>query len=263
MILNDVIEVILNSLKQDNRVQAIFLKGSIGRGEQDEHSDIDLYCLVNEEDVEEFLHSRVNHLKSYNKLLFYDDIFIVAPQIIAVYENLVHVDMYTVTERTYIERDFMKVLFDPNNNLDKFTQNQNLKLSDQEFQDAVDDVAWFLFQYKKSSDRGNDIWAVSMLHHVMTHLSKVLLHRYNPNRAQLGMKTIESSLPEGILKVIKQVYETMTNKHKHAVQLICDMLASETEWVLSRVSDPEKISPFWERMISSFPQKNTSVNLRN
>jgi predicted nucleotidyltransferase len=259
MILNDVIEVILNSLKQDNRVQAVFLKGSVGRGEQDEHSDIDLYCLVNEEDAEEFLQNRVQHLEAYNKLFFYDDIFIVAHQIIAVYENLVHVDMYTVTERTYIEKDFMKVLFDPQNKLDKFTQNQNLKLSDQEFQDAVDDVAWFLFQYKKSSGRGNDIWSVNMLHHVMTHLSRVLLHRYNPNRAQLGMKTSESSLPEAVVHIIKQVYENITPKnHKHAVQFICELLSSETEWVFSRVSDPDKIKPLWDRMISSFHQNKTT-----
>jgi predicted nucleotidyltransferase len=46
MILDDVIEAIVNSLKKDKRVESIFLKGSIGRGEQDEHSDIDLYCLL-------------------------------------------------------------------------------------------------------------------------------------------------------------------------------------------------------------------------
>jgi predicted nucleotidyltransferase len=51
MILEDAIAVISNSLQLDKRVQSIFLKGSIGRGEQDEYSDIDMYCLVNEEDV--------------------------------------------------------------------------------------------------------------------------------------------------------------------------------------------------------------------
>ena len=54
MILEDAIAAISNSLQQDKRVQSIFLKGSIGRCEQDEFSDIDMYCLVNEEDVEEF-----------------------------------------------------------------------------------------------------------------------------------------------------------------------------------------------------------------
>lgn len=59
MILEDAVLAISNSLKQDKRVQSIFIKGSIGRGEQDEYSDIDMYCLVNDEDVEEFKQSRI------------------------------------------------------------------------------------------------------------------------------------------------------------------------------------------------------------
>lgn len=251
MILEDAVETIVNSLKQDKRVQAIFLKGSMGRGEQDEHSDIDLYCLVNEEDEEEFLQSRLRHLESYSKFLFHDDIFIVAPQILVVYENLVHVDLFTVTEHTYIDKDFLKILYDPGNKMEKYKQTQNLELSDQEFQDAVDDVAWFLFQYKKSSARGNDLWSVSMLHHVMTHLSRVLLYRYNPHRAQLGLKTLEASLPVGIVQEIKQIYQHLTpQKHEQAVQLICVLLSGETEWIFSEVAYPEKIKPLWERMVA-------------
>lgn len=253
MILEEAVAAIVNSLKQDVRVQAIFLKGSMGRGEQDEHSDIDLYCLVNEVDEGAFLQSRLQHLESYKNLLFHDEIFIIAPQILAVYENLVHVDLFTVTENTYIEKDFLKVLYDPNSKLEKYKQTQNLKLSDEEFQDAVDDVAWFLFQYKKSSARGNNIWSVNMLHHIMTHLSRVLLHRYNPDRAQLGLKTLETSLPDEIVWEIKRIYENMTpNKHQKAVKLICELLFSETEWVFSAVAHPKKIRPLWERMVSSY-----------
>lgn len=124
MVIDDAVEVIVNSLRMNKRIQAIFLKGSMGRGEQDEHSDIDLYCLVNEEDEEDFLLSRLQHLKSYKQLLFYDEIFIVAPQILAVYENLVHVDLFTVTENTYIEKDFIKVLYDPNCKMEKYKQSQ-------------------------------------------------------------------------------------------------------------------------------------------
>ncbi|WP_286180668.1 nucleotidyltransferase domain-containing protein [Bacillus sp. ISL-37] len=195
MLLNDALEVLSNSLKQDKRVQAIFVKGSLGRGEQDQHSDLDLYCLVEEKDLDGFLQSRIHHLESYGKLLFHDDIFIVAPQILALYENMLHVDLFTVTEKTFIEKDFFKVIYDPANLLEKHKNTQNLRLSADEFQDAVDDIAWFLFQYKKSAARGNDLWSVNMLNQVMSHLSRVLLHRYKPERAQLGLKTVETSLP--------------------------------------------------------------------
>ncbi|WP_096153576.1 nucleotidyltransferase domain-containing protein [Bacillus sp. FJAT-45066] len=252
MILDDAVDAIANSLIQDKRVQSIFLKGSMGRGEQDEHSDIDMYCLVDEEDVEEFNQSRIGHLESYTKLLFHDEIFIVAPQILAVYENFVHVDLFTVTEPTYIEKDYIKVLYDPANKLEKFKQNQNLTLSKEEFQDAVDDIAWFMFQYKKSSARGNDIWSVNMLHHVMTNLSRVLLHKYNPNKAQLGLKTMEASLPEEVVQYTKLIYETITpKKHNEAVKLICNLLTNESQWIFEEVAKPDKIKPLWERIIDA------------
>ncbi|WHT48473.1 nucleotidyltransferase domain-containing protein [Sporosarcina thermotolerans] len=73
------VEKISESLKNDPLVQAIFLKGSMGRGEHDEHSDIDLYCLVNEEDEKEFLANQVKHLRAYRDIILMDDIFIVAP----------------------------------------------------------------------------------------------------------------------------------------------------------------------------------------
>jgi len=258
MILDEVVESIVNSLKKDPRVQAIFLKGSIGRSEQDEHSDIDMYCLVNEEDVEVFNQSRLSHLEAYGKLLFHDDIFIIAPQILAVYENLVHVDLFTVTEQNYIQKDFIKVLYDPNHKLDKFLQNQNLELTKDEFQDAVDDIAWFLFQYKKSAARGNFILSVNMLLHVMIHLSRVLLHKYQPNRAQLGLKTVEKSLPIVLVEKLKQIYENITpSNHQKAVSMICEIMLNESQWVFSEVANPEKIKPLWDRMVTTFLDKRT------
>ncbi|MBT2695167.1 nucleotidyltransferase domain-containing protein [Bacillus sp. ISL-55] len=250
MLLNDALEVLSNSLKQDKRVQAVFVKGSVGRGEQDEHSDLDLYCLVEENDLDGFLQSRINHLESYGKLLFHDDIFIVAPQILAVYENMLHVDLFTVTEKTFIEKDFFKVIYDPANLLEKFQSTQNLRLSADDLQDAVDDVAWFLFQYKKSAARGNDLWAVNMLNQVMSHLAKVLLHRYKPERAQLGLKTAEASLPKEVIKNVSEIQENITpRKHRIAAGLLRDLLNQEAEWILNEVTHPDKIEPLWNRVL--------------
>lgn len=135
--------------------------------------------------------------------------------------------------------------------MDKYKQNQNLELSESELQDAVDDVAWFLFQYKNSSDRGNDIWAVNMVHHVLTHLSKIVLHKHNPRRAQLGVKTVERSLPKEVVEVLNLAYENnTTQKHKQSVSIICEVLSNESEWVFSEVANPEKIKPLWEQMLT-------------
>ena len=83
----EAIEAVSASLKSDDCVKAIFVKGSIGRGEFDEYSDVDLYCLVEEMDVNDFLSRRLKHLRAYREILFYEDLFIIAPQMIAVYEQ--------------------------------------------------------------------------------------------------------------------------------------------------------------------------------
>ncbi|NKE03887.1 nucleotidyltransferase domain-containing protein [Mesobacillus selenatarsenatis] len=252
MLIADALQVLSSSLKQDRRVQAIFVKGSVGRGEHDEHSDLDLYCLVDEKDLDGFLDSRIDHLESYGKLLFHDDIFIIAPQILAVYKNMLHVDLFAVTEKTFIEKDFFKVIYDPDELLSKFVASQNLRLSEREFQDAVDDIAWFLFQYKKATARGNDLWSVNMLNHVMTHLVRVLLYRYKPERAQLGLKTAEASLPEDIVHIVQKIQENLTpKKHLNAAIELRELLNREADWIFSKLSNPAKIKPLWDKLITT------------
>ena len=164
------VEKITASLKKDPLVKAIFLKGSMGRGEHDEHSDVDLYCLVNEEDKEEFLANRVKHLQAYRDIILMDDIFIVAPQIIAVFDDLLHIDLFTVTKESFVGGDIFEVLYDPHHLMDEFMETQGLALTEDEYRDDVLDVGWFLFQYSKSAARGNDIWSVRMLTNVVHHL---------------------------------------------------------------------------------------------
>ena len=245
----DAVKVISKSLMKDELVKAIFLKGSMGRGEYDEYSDIDLYCLVDEEE-ERFLKQRLKHLESYRKILFFEDVFIIAPQIIAVFDNLLHVDLFTVTEKSFKEKDFFQVLYDPEERLIKFQSTQNLLLSVEEFSDCVYDVAWFLFQYNKAKQRGNDLWAVDMLQHVMVNLSKVLLHRYRPEKAQLGLKSLESQLPINQLKKVKTVFMyTTPNSHTRAVYHLIKLLNEEIDWIESNTVKDSKAVPFLRMMI--------------
>ncbi|WP_445509354.1 aminoglycoside 6-adenylyltransferase [Rossellomorea marisflavi] len=170
------VEAIADSLKKDGRVKSIYVKGSMGREEEDEFSDVDLYCLVEEHDLTSFLQDRLQHLEAYGKLLFHDDLFIIAPQIIAVYEDLLHVDLFTVTEKTFKQKDYFKVIYDPEGKLSPFERSQNLLLSDAEFNEFAGDTGWFLFQYLKAMRRGNDLWAAEMLQHTMRNFSSVLLN---------------------------------------------------------------------------------------
>lgn len=249
VILEEAVDTVVSSLTKDEYVQAIFLKGSMGRNEHDEFSDIDLYCLVNAEDLDLFLPNRMRHIRAYKELLFYDEIFIVAPQILAVYENLVHLDLFTVTEENYVAKDFIKVLHDPDGRLAPLAAKQNLALEPAEFQDAVDDAVWFLYQYHAASRRGNDLWSIQTLHNAMTNLSKALLHKFKPERAQLGMKDMERFLPEEPLAAVKRIYAHMTPEHhKQACRFMVDLMLREEAWIFAHVPFPLKIKPLWDAM---------------
>ncbi|MCM3744350.1 nucleotidyltransferase domain-containing protein [Sporosarcina luteola] len=251
------VEKITASLEKDPHVQAVFLKGSMGRGEHDEHSDVDLYCLVNEVGKEEFLVNRVEHLRAYRDIILMDDIFIVAPQIIAVFDDLLHIDLFTVTKESFVGGDHFKVLYDPYRLMDEFVETQGLALREEEYRDDVMDVGWFLFQYSKTAARGNDIWSVRMLTNVVHHLGRVLLYRYAPERAKLGLKTIERSLPESVILELTEILECITpGKHAQAVVLISRLLDCEYEWIRLQWSEESQQMRFVRRMIDKYIEEN-------
>lgn len=245
------VQQITASLIKSSYVRAVFLKGSMGRNEHDEHSDIDLYCLVDSEQEELFLKERLSHLEAYRPILFQDDIFIIAPQLIAVFDNLLHIDLFTVTVESFSTKDFFKVVYDPENLLDQFVASQNLELSKEEYTDHVIDVAWFLFQYRKASGRGNDVWAVKMLSHVLEHLARVLLHRYAPHRAQLGLKAISQSLPEAIFSEINAISNFLTPKnHPLAASQLRQLVAREASWINEHVTERKTMMPLMTAMLN-------------
>lgn len=247
----EAVKAISRSLMEDDLVKSIFLKGSMGRGEYDEHSDVDLYCLVEEEEQELFLTKRLKHLEAYRKILFYEDFFIIAPQIIAVFDNLLHVDLFTVTDKGFKEKDYFRVLYDPDGRLMKFHSTQNLLLSLEEFSSCAYDVAWFLFQYNKARQRGNDLWAVNMLQQVMVNFSKVLLHRYKPEKAQLGLKSLEAQLDPILLAKVKNIFVYITpNAHEKAVYSFINLLNEEINWIESKVESDSQAVSFMQMMIN-------------
>ncbi|PFA62896.1 DNA polymerase III subunit beta [Bacillus sp. AFS015802] len=243
------VEKVLESLKKDSSVRSVFLKGSMGRKEHDEHSDIDLYCLVKEGEEKEFLTRRLDHLKAYKDLIFHDDIFIIAPQIIAIYEDWLHIDLFTVTEETFQEKDFFKVLYDPDGLMEQYQSTQNLTLSKEQFRGQVLDAAWFLFQHGKAAARGNDTWAVEMLRHCMRNVTTILLFRYARERAVLGLKTIHRDLPQELQDIVVEIYEAMTpSRHGEAARKIADLLESEFDWIRGETGEGE-VSSFMGLMI--------------
>ncbi|CEG23251.1 Nucleotidyltransferase domain protein [Planococcus massiliensis] len=244
------VQKITESLIRDPFIKAVFLKGSMGRNEHDEHSDIDLYCLVDGKDEKAFLNNRKAHLESYRPIIFEDDIFIIAPQLIAVFDDLLHMDLFTVTAESFTKKDFFKVLYDPHGAMEEFKESQSLTISPQEFKDAVIDVAWFMFQYKKAAARGNDVWASRMLTNSIDHVARVLMHKYKPDRAQLGLKAMSTALPNEVKEDLAALLETITpNRHRDAVVRLSNLLHNEMEWIIEKLEGDTQTEELLRRMV--------------
>lgn len=219
---HDAIDILTKEFQNDEAVQAIFLKGSFGRGEGDEYSDVDLYVMVASNELNSFLTRRRKHLAAYRPILLEDEIDIVAPQLIIVYDNFLHVDLFTVTSETLNGQDEIEVLFDPDDRLEYHPR--SLTLADDNLYEHAFDTIWFFFQYTKARDRGNDIWAVEMLRQGMNHFAYVLAAHHEPTRSALGLKDVAAQ--EHI--ALRHWYETLTpDRHHTAARLYVARLEEE------------------------------------
>lgn len=241
---HDAIAMLTDSLISDADVQAIFLKGSFGRGEADDHSDIDLYVMVANDNLNAFLARRRHHLAMYRPILFEDEIDIVAPQLIVVYDNFLHLDFFTVTADTLNHQDTITVLYDPENRLQHHSS--SLALSAADLSGHVIDSIWFFFQYTKARDRGNDIWAVEMLRQAMIHFAYVLSAHYEPERAALGLKDVAARQQIEL----DSFYDMLTPDH-HATAAHWYIKRLEAERSFFQTTAAFKvIRPFYENLVA-------------
>ncbi|WP_337874363.1 nucleotidyltransferase domain-containing protein [Exiguobacterium sp.] len=239
----EAIQLITERLKQDEAVQAIFLKGSFGRGEADEHSDIDLYVMVHPDEEASFLSRRLEHLNAYRPILLKDEIHIVAPQLIVVFDDFLHLDLFTVTQDTLNHQDSIHVIYDPQQRLARHAT--SLQLDEVAISDHAFDTVWFFFQYTKSRNRGNDIWAAEMLRQGMFHFAYVLAAHHTPDRASLGLKDMTQRQEIDLHPFYDQL--TPAN-HEKAARLYIERLKEEQPFFQS-LSGYNVFGSFMEQLL--------------
>lgn len=83
----DAIDVISKKVIEDNLCDAILLKGSIGRGDDDEYSDVDMYLIVSPEKWDAVLEKRTEYLSAYGEMIYLEDVNFGLPQKVAIYVN--------------------------------------------------------------------------------------------------------------------------------------------------------------------------------
>ncbi|AQQ52177.1 nucleotidyltransferase domain-containing protein [Planococcus lenghuensis] len=81
-------------LLKDERVLAVFYGGSIGEGNTDRYSDIDLRVVVGAEEIQEFIAEKRKRPHLWGNVSFFEDANPVSSYVVTHYENFIKVDSF-------------------------------------------------------------------------------------------------------------------------------------------------------------------------
>ncbi len=201
----EAVEVILEAVKQCPEVRAAFLKGSLALGIADEYSDVDFYCLVDATQMQQFLKKRLQLLEKYRPLIYYSESNFVGPQIVAVFDNGLHFDLYTVTMKTFPRVGQFQVLYDPDHLLDGFmAETTDHSLTWEQVERCFNSFSFSMLEFHSAWCRGDIAWSTRLASHLAGDLGVVLRHCYDPSNAQLGTKRLESVMPVGVRDELRE-----------------------------------------------------------
>ncbi|MFD6210044.1 nucleotidyltransferase domain-containing protein [Peribacillus sp. NPDC060253] len=82
----------LKDLSADPNVLAIYLAGSLPKGNFDNYSDIDLHTIVMPERIADFLKGKRNRANNWGTVSFHEDYNPSSPYVITHYDTFVKVD---------------------------------------------------------------------------------------------------------------------------------------------------------------------------
>lgn len=111
------------------------------------HVKIWIYVIVHDDELNSFLEKRLNILQSYRPLIYYSETNFVGPQIVGVYDNGIHIDLYTITVNKLNYEDKIKVFYDPDNLLVNY-QEKPLSLTIEELVRNINSFFFTLLEFE-------------------------------------------------------------------------------------------------------------------
>ncbi|MFX3673440.1 MAG: nucleotidyltransferase domain-containing protein [Paenisporosarcina sp.] len=114
----ELLERVLADLTTDENVLAIYLGGSLGKGNFDNYSDIDIHIIVKTEMKKEFIKNKRKRSSSWGNVLFYGGSSSASPVVVTHYDCFIKVDSWYKTLDEVVPSIWLKglkPLYDPYN----------------------------------------------------------------------------------------------------------------------------------------------------
>lgn len=232
----EAIEKVSRAIIKENICEAILVKGSIGRGDDDEFSDVDMYIVVKSEDMKAFLEKRMEYLQSYLPVIYVEHANFVAEQIIAIYDNGLHFDLYTVTEASMPHTDKAKVIYDPYNKFADYIP-ESKAITKEALANYFNDSLYYFVEAGGAYCRMNYPWAAQIMSSSIAGGAILLRHLYDKDYAYLGLKKINDIIPEEQFTWLK---EASANLNKEGFSRALGYIIKILEFVVDNVDDEVK-----------------------
>lgn len=110
------LENVLTDLTKDEHVLAIYLAGSLGRGDFDHYSDIDLHVIVKPDKKQDFIENKRRRAANWGNVLFYEGASGGTPVVVSHYDCFIKVDSWYKTLDEVVPSVWLKgikPLYDP------------------------------------------------------------------------------------------------------------------------------------------------------
>lgn len=255
----EAVNKIAHALKDDPAIRALFLKGSLARDDNDEFSDVDLYCLVHDDAMDDFLKRRITYLQMYKHILYWSESNFVGPQIVAVFEDGLHFDLYCITKKSLKYTDTIKILYDPSGLLSHY-QTTPLSIGSEDLVTLINEFLFVLYEYQNAYKRKDFLWASRLASHMSGDLSIMIRSVIEPTQGVLGFKKLEMKLnnrwKEMFYRVMDQLGPSISHRGVSVLLTLFDeVLSKMTNEIISNVNNE-----FYQFLKNEFNEKIISLS---
>ena len=201
----EAIEAISRKIIDDNLCEAIILKGSIGRGDDDEYSDVDMYLIVAPEKMDAVLEKRREYLSTYKEIVYLEDVNFGLPQKVVIYEDSLHVDLYIAQMEQIGHADPIKVWYDPKGLFENYTYSRD-DVTEEEIAEYFKEVLYSFVEADTAYKRKNYAWTAKIMGNAIAMAAFLLRYHYDKKYAFLGLKKINEIIPAEQYQLLEDAY---------------------------------------------------------
>jgi predicted nucleotidyltransferase len=203
------IEAIGNKIIQDGLCEAILLKGSIGRGDDDAYSDVDMYAVVTNKNYEAFLERRHSYLNAYNSIVYTTENDFGMKQTLAIFSDALHFDLYTVIKEEFpCYGEPIKVYHDPDNLFGEYRV-ETKRLNKEQLVNCFNSTLYYFVEADSAYQRKNYAWTARIMDEAVAGAAMLIRYIYDKEYAYLGLKKLNEKIPSEQYSWVEEAYKNL------------------------------------------------------